>query len=217
MYRFASQRPGKQCIIRRPVSSVRGGSGRTEGVFRNRRCVIAVAAAVAHEVAAARSFRGVGHRVGSCTMISQRSRQHYTVPLTCLEDPAVVRAYDLCSGVRWPVTCSGRADGEEEVALQFVRIREVDVKRNGSCAYQATSVGDGVRTAIATHVLNKEVDAAGVSRLAVVGASGVRLPRPELQSIAGPCAEVVEDWRDLSVQRSRADGVVLALPSQKIS
>ena len=91
------------------------------------------------------------------------------------------------------------------------------MQRNGSCAYQATSVGDGVRTATAAHVLNKEVDAAGVSRPAVVGPSGVRLAGPELQSIAGPCAEVVEDWRDLSVERPSADGIVRALPSQKVS
>ena len=113
---------------------------------------------------------------------------------TGLEDPALVGAFDPCSRVWRSATDAIRVDREEEVALFSLELGRHTQEGSDGSTYHATCIRHGERTASAALVLNEEVDANVGPGFAVVCSRIVRLARPEFQAIAGPGAEVVEDY-----------------------
>ena len=114
-----------------------------------------------------------------------------------MEDPTAIRTRDFSSRVWWTTAGPWRVNDVVEVALQQLMsafcMEEIEAEES---THHTPWIAYGSSLAIAIDVCaaepNLEMDAGCGPGFAVVCACVVRLSRPELETLAGPGAEIVK-------------------------
>ena len=134
-----------------------------------------------------------------------------------MHNPALVRTLDTRTRVRRSAAGVHRIDREEEVVLGTTSASAMALEARSEVAYHTAPVVHRIRIAArsAAQVLDDQVDADSSIRLAVVVASVVRLHRPELHAVAGPAAEVIEDWTEVQSATVQQSGVGIRLRTHR--